>query len=379
MSNGIFLIQDDGQLVKMIQEEYDSETFLQKTLAQYPDLLANQMGQRLLLISREMGVPSEEGGPNTWSLDHLFVDRSAIPTLVEVKRSSDTRIRREVVGQMLDYAANAVVYWPLETIRSQFDTTCQNQGFNAEQLLDEFLEETTEEEFWQQLKINLRAGKIRILFVADKIPNELRRIVEFLNGQMDPAEVLAIEIPQFTGQGLRTLVPRVIGQTAEAEAKKSSSVQEKRQWDESSFFEALTTESNPEIVKVARRILEWATSKNLYVWWGRGKKTGSFVPVFVHNTTRHQLFAVWTRGYVEIYFQWYQYKAPFEDEERRKILQRKLNEIDGVNIPDSSLASRPGFGLNLLTNREAFEKFIKIFEWFINQAEGVESGTENAI
>ena len=28
------------------------------------------------------------------------------PTLVEVKRSSDTRIRREVVGQMLDYAAN---------------------------------------------------------------------------------------------------------------------------------------------------------------------------------------------------------------------------------------------------------------------------------
>ena len=32
-----------------------------------------------------------------------------MPTLVEVKRSSDTRIRREVVGQMLHYAANAVV------------------------------------------------------------------------------------------------------------------------------------------------------------------------------------------------------------------------------------------------------------------------------
>jgi hypothetical protein len=33
-------------------------------------------------------------------------DQNAVPTLVEVKRSSDTRIRREVVGQMLDYAAN---------------------------------------------------------------------------------------------------------------------------------------------------------------------------------------------------------------------------------------------------------------------------------
>ncbi len=379
MSNGIFLIQNNGQLVKMIREEYDSEFFLQKTLSQYPDLLADQAGQRLLLISREMGVPSEEGGSNTWSLDHLFVDQSAIPTLVEVKRSSDTRIRREVVGQMLDYAANAVVYWPLETIRSQFEETCQSQGADTTQVLNEFLEGITEEEFWQQLKTNLRAGKIRILFVADKIPNKLRRIVEFLNGQMDPAEVLAIEIPQFTGQGLRTLVPRVIGQTAEAEAKKKSLPREKQQWNESSFFKTLASKNNSEIVKVARRILEWATSKNLFIWWGQGKKTGSFVPVFIGNVNRHQLFAVWTRGDVEIYFQWYQYKAPFDNEEYRKVLKSKLNAIDGVNIPNTSLSSRPAFGLDLLANQAAFEKFIAIFEWFIAQVESVETGVENAL
>jgi|SRR5579872_2595824 len=60
-----------------------------------------------------------------WSLDHLFIDQDGIPTLVEVKRGTDTRIRREVVGQMLDYAANAVVYWPVESIRSHFDRTCE--------------------------------------------------------------------------------------------------------------------------------------------------------------------------------------------------------------------------------------------------------------
>lgn len=57
--------------------------------------------QRLLLVSREVGLPSDVGGVNRWSVDHLFLDQDAIPTLVEVKRSSDTRIRREVVGQML--------------------------------------------------------------------------------------------------------------------------------------------------------------------------------------------------------------------------------------------------------------------------------------
>ncbi|MCO6480232.1 MAG: hypothetical protein J5I94_26570 [Phaeodactylibacter sp.] len=53
-------------------------------------------------------------------MDHLFVDQDAIPTLVEVKRSTDTRIRREVVGQILDYAANAALFWPIERLIVQF-------------------------------------------------------------------------------------------------------------------------------------------------------------------------------------------------------------------------------------------------------------------
>ncbi len=47
-----------------------------------------------------------------------------------------------------------------------------------------------------------------MLFVADEIPFQLRRIVEFLNAQMSEAEVLAvIEVKQYVGQGLQTLVP----------------------------------------------------------------------------------------------------------------------------------------------------------------------------
>src|SRR5262249_51904139 len=90
----------------------------------YPNLLpGDQMDRaaprRWLLISREMGVPSQEDGGNRMFLDHLFLDQDAIPTLIEVKRSSDPGIRREVVGQMLDYAANAVVYWPVEAVRAR--------------------------------------------------------------------------------------------------------------------------------------------------------------------------------------------------------------------------------------------------------------------
>src|SRR5205807_7021229 len=95
------------------------------------------------------------------------------------------------------------------------------------------------EGFRQRVKINRQAGRVRMVFVADEIPSELRRIVEFLNGQMDPAEVLAVGIKQFVGQGLKTLVPRVIGQTTEAQRKKIGPGPPEKQWDEVSFFEDL--------------------------------------------------------------------------------------------------------------------------------------------
>jgi len=112
----MFLLSGDD-LVPMHEQAYDSEDRLQGWLAKYPDLLAggDQLAgspRRWLLVKREAGVPDQEAGGSRWSLDHLFIDQEAVPILVEVKRSDDTRIRREVVGQMLDYAANGVVYWP---------------------------------------------------------------------------------------------------------------------------------------------------------------------------------------------------------------------------------------------------------------------------
>ncbi len=98
MGGGIYLIQDDGRLVEMNEENYELEDLLQGLLAQHPNLLAgdqmdNSHPRRWLLVSRERGLPSEEGGVLRWAVDHLFLDQDAIPTIVEVKRSSDMRIR----------------------------------------------------------------------------------------------------------------------------------------------------------------------------------------------------------------------------------------------------------------------------------------------
>src|SRR6266542_2782088 len=92
---GIFL-KVGSDLVVLEEQAYDSEAVLQAALAQHPQVMAGLTtagsgNAGLLLVRREMGVPSVEGGGSWWSLDHLFVDADGVPVLVEVKRSSDPR------------------------------------------------------------------------------------------------------------------------------------------------------------------------------------------------------------------------------------------------------------------------------------------------
>jgi len=372
MSTGVFLIQSGGELVEMKEQAYDSEDVLQELLAKYPNLLVgDQMDvatpRRWLLVSREMGVPSEEDGSDRWSVDHLFLDQDAIPTLIEVKRSSDTRVRREVVGQMLDYAANAVVYWPIEAIRARFEQGCQPRGVEPAKELENFLLGGNGEEFWQRVKTNLQAGRVRMVFVADVIPPELRRIVEFLNGQMDPAEVLAVEIKQYVGQGLKTLVPRVIGQTVEAERKKGATGREEKQWDEVSFLDALTQRRGATEAGAARAILDWAKKSNLRLWWGKGAKDGSFFPMLDYKGQGNSIISVWTYGRIEVQFQWMKERLPFDAEAKRLELRDRLNKIPGVDIPADAITLRPRILLSALTDKAALAQFLAVLDWFVQE------------
>ncbi|MGZ4852967.1 MAG: hypothetical protein ACXV3D_07250 [Halobacteriota archaeon] len=156
---GICLVKDDKQLIAMMEQPYNSEKLLQRLLEEHPLLLAgdqinSETPRKWLHISREVPVPGTEGGANRWSVDHLFLDQDGIPTLVEVKRSSDTRIRRAVVGQMLDYAANAVLYWPFDWIRSRFEAQYAGEEDDSPKLIGAQLDLDIDiEQFWQRVRL----------------------------------------------------------------------------------------------------------------------------------------------------------------------------------------------------------------------------------
>lgn len=265
MDSGVYILQSDNKLIRMNETPYEAEVLLQRLLQQHPDLLAGDQidrsaPRRWIHICDEAGVPSEEDGADSWSLDHLFLDQDAVPTFVEVKRSTDTRIRREVVAQMLDYAANATQYWPVEKMREWFNLNSQRLGQDPAQRLEEAFELDDVENYWSRAHTNLREGRVRLLFVADKIPASLQRIVEFLNRQMNPAEVLAVEVRQFTSESdrtLKTLVPRVMGQTEEIrKAKAPATVTTRRAVSMDEFYASIPDEKRPVMEQVLAIALE---------------------------------------------------------------------------------------------------------------------------
>ena len=371
MNEQIFILNNDNKLIELNESDFVTEDELQALLENYPNLISGSQinpdnPRKWILISREVGIPGEDGGSNIWSVDHLFIDQDGIPTLVEVKRSTDTRIRREVVGQMLDYAANSVSYWTIDEIINKFNKNCQAKNIDPDQKISEFLgDEMDLDKFIDTVESNLRAGKIRLIFVADKIPDELKAIIEFLNYQMSPAEVLGIEIKQYANQKIKTLVPRVIGKTASATVKKGH--KDNKQWDYGSFMDNLLSNTDNAQVETALKIIEHFARKTR-IWYGRGKTYGSVVPI-LDLTHSNQLFALWSSGTVEIYFQHHKNKPPFDELEKRKELLNSLNGIPGVDLSEDRINGRPYFPLEVLKNEKNLKKFLEIYDWVMEQTE----------
>ena len=271
LTEQIYHLNTQGQLDPMAEEPFDLEDTLQKLVADHPKLLSGEQinpndPRRWILIRREQGIADTEDGSYRWALDHLLIDQDAIPTLVETKRSDNSEIRRTVVGQMLDYAAFARRTWKVQDIRRDFEESENIAGRNPDDTLTKLLRldgEPDADEFWQRVETNLRAARLRLLFVADDIPDELTRVVEFLNEQMPGIEVLAVEIKQFLGATGKTLVPRVIGRTTANPDKPSKGSRTKLSHDE-----FLAQMPSPQVRQAAEQLMNVAKERGGFVYFG---------------------------------------------------------------------------------------------------------------
>ena len=224
----IYIRGRKGGLEGLREKTFGVEGDLQELVADHPEVIDGEQirpndARRWILLAREKGIAETSDAGARWSLDHLIIDQDARPTLVEAKLRDNSDIHRKIVGQMLEYAAHASETWTVAELRRTFEESTRAQGREPDEVLAELLQkdEPDDEGFWDRVATNLAGKRLRLLFIADGIPDRLARVVEFLNGQMPRIEVLAVEIKRFCGSSEEIFVPRVIGRAAKAAVRGS--------------------------------------------------------------------------------------------------------------------------------------------------------------
>ena len=300
MAERIYTRSPEGGLEPLEAEPFSTEDELQELIANHPELLDGEQvrpddPRRWILVTREKGIAESPGAGARWALDHLIVDQDARPSLVEVKRGSNSEIRRTVVGQLLEYAANAAATWSAEDLRTSFEATATERGLEPTQELERLLDTNGEQDadaFWADVATNLVAHRLRLLFVADDIPDELERIVRFLNASMPEIEVLAVEIKQFRSDSSQTLVPKVIGRSAAAVPRSS---RPRRVLTQALFLEEFPDGNQRDI---ARHLLDVAEQHGGRPAWGAtGVSIRARCPVWKQPVTVAWLYPPSTSGW----------------------------------------------------------------------------------
>jgi hypothetical protein len=252
----------EGILDKTLEEA------LQTLLEKYPQIIpgtqidpVSEDPPNFVLLSREMPV----GG---WSLDHLFVDQKGVLTLVETKLFQNPESRREVIGQIIEYAANATEFWSGGSARQKAAEFWGNQNPPKELdevLMEEFGEDLDTEVFWAEVEENLGRGKIRLIIAADELRPEVRRMIEYLNKEMQNAEVLGLELRCYgEEQKSLVLVPRLVGQTQSAIDRRVYGGNRVK-WTVDRLENALSDLPDHRLGQRLQKILDWAVEKNSFM------------------------------------------------------------------------------------------------------------------
>ena len=340
---------------------YIDESHLQKLLDESPEVVSLEeirpgAGQLVAAI-REFSLP-------VGYIDLLAFTAQGDIAIIECKQAKNTQAKREVIGQILDYAAHL---WEMSYESLDDKVRAIKSMSLADFVHSKTGEDWDEEQFRANVRAGLADGNFILVIVVDEINDELSRIVRYVNATGSTSfSFAALEMRRFTTEQAEMLVPHVFGPVHAAPKQSSAG---KNKWSEETFFPELRRLHGDQAEANAHVILEWCKQKEFNIWWGEGSRSGSFVPTYNANGRAYQLFAVWTYGRVEIYFQWYQYRPPFDLKDKRKEMLQRLNEIVKTKLSSEAINLRPGIPLLELSQPGMLEKFFAVYEWFIEEVD----------
>jgi len=278
-----------------------NEEWIQKLIHNNPDILPISEIDTGFTPAISIG---REVATTAGYIDNLFISPDGYLTLVETKLWRNPEARREVVGQILDYAKelNKWSYTDLDNAVKQYNQLYNN---NADGLLAtvqkrEDIDEIDEHFFIDNISKNLKRGRFLLLIVGDGIRESVEEMVEYLTqtpqlyftlalvelqvyklGKEDNALIVIPQLVTRTREITRAIVRIEGNYTAdlkvniETDLGTDTSKQQTQGYKRltitaQDFFEQLEQNTHSAIVNFTHRIIKDSEDLGLYIEWNSG-------------------------------------------------------------------------------------------------------------
>ncbi len=296
MTNSLYSLEN-SVAEPFAKTRYQKEDDLQNIVAQNPNLLilpTDPDDYQLYLVAREQPIPCPDR-PTLWA-DVFFVDSLAVPVIVEVKRSSDTRIHAEVMTQTLNYAAH-LCYADFDKIITNIQASIKKLENENPLPNDDSCEESgsfLNHAFIEKLRENIVSGIMKLIIVADEIPSSLEHIIKFADHAMKDIAVYGVEIPQYTVNS-KTVLTRSFVVTQQVEEKKKSSTPS-MQWTKESMLKRFQECGNLRGIDNLSKIMPLAEHYGFNAVYGSGSTIPTITFKLQENTVFYLEFGLNEKG-----------------------------------------------------------------------------------
>jgi hypothetical protein len=234
---------------------YTDERALQDLIARSPTLIPGAANTPIAVV-RELSVPG------IGYIDVVGVDPNGDITVIECKLKANPEIRRQIIGQVLAYAAGL---WGMsyEAFDAAFATVAHQPL--ADQVRSLSVGDWDEEAFRSAVAANLAKGRFRLVIVVDAITDELKRIVLYLNQHTGAdMQILALELGYIADKDTEILVPKAYGEES-AQPKEPGA---RRRWAEDTLFARLDACCRPDGMAALRTLYAWLNERGARLYWG---------------------------------------------------------------------------------------------------------------
>lgn len=183
---------------------YSAEGEFQEIVQETFERTLTAQAERAVVVAREVSTP--EGG----RIDIVAVDEDGVVTLCECKLDRNAGSRREVLGQVLEYAGSLKGMKFGEFRRLLSDRL----GADLVDAMRERAPETFDAVAWEEnVSLSLDRGDFRLVIAVDQLTDVLKQTVLYLNDRAS-FSLLVAEMRRVQHNGLEMLAPRVFGEEA---------------------------------------------------------------------------------------------------------------------------------------------------------------------